>query len=130
MYCFVGMEVTTANGKHLVTSVHLLAVTLDLPARAMVANSKQFNGKFGCSICLDEGAGRPDCPMHRYWPYQPECILRTHQSWLEDARGAVAAKEAVSIHFLYHTVEMRAYRHLCLHVHSTLIDIKIQQPAN
>jgi hypothetical protein len=94
------MEVMTANGKRLVR-VHLLAVTLDLPARAMVANAKQFNGKYGCSICLDEGAGRPNCPMHRYWPYQPESVLRTHQSWLEDARRAVVSKEAVSTHTIY-----------------------------
>lgn len=85
----------TPRGKLLVKG-KLLATTVDLPAKAMVANCKQFNGKFGCSVCLDEGAGRPNCPS-RYWPFNPVSIPRTHESWIADAKEAVASKSVVNI---------------------------------
>ena len=90
------MEVVTPAGKLLVKA-HLLAVTVDLPAKAMVANMKQFNGKFGCSFCMDEGESRPNCPMHRFWPFKEHSLLRTHQSYKEDVMEAVRSKNAVSL---------------------------------
>ena len=33
----------------------LLAAVFDLPAKAMVLSTTQFNGKHGCANCLDEG---------------------------------------------------------------------------
>ena len=35
-----------------------LLCSVDLPARASVLNMKQFNGKYGCSQCEDEGQPR------------------------------------------------------------------------
>ena len=88
------MEVVTPDGRLLIKA-HLLAVTVDLPAKAMVANMKQYNGKFGCSICMDEGESRASCPMQRFWPFKEENILRTQQSYEDDIKEAVRVRNAV-----------------------------------
>ena len=90
------MEVMTPDGRLLIRA-HLLAVTVDLPAKAMVANMKQFNGKFGCSFCMDEGETRPSCPMQRFWPFKEQCTLRNHQSYEDDVKKAVRLKNAVCL---------------------------------
>jgi hypothetical protein len=54
----------------------------------MVLNMKQFNGKFGCCYCEDEGKNPPNCPMHRYYPYNRNPVLRQHHSMINDARKA------------------------------------------
>ena len=59
-------------------------------------NMKQYNGKYGCSICMDEGQSPPNCPLQRFYPYTDNCVMRTHQSVLDDAREAVETKHAVS----------------------------------
>jgi len=38
-----------------ITKVILLAGTCDLPAKSLMLNCMQFNGKYGCSKCLDPG---------------------------------------------------------------------------
>lgn len=43
----------------------------DLPAKAASLNLKQFNGKFGCSICLEAGKKDRDNPLLRYYPHKP-----------------------------------------------------------
>ena len=73
----------------------ILIAALDLPAHAIVLNMKQFNGKYGCSFCLDEGVTLPGDPLHRFWPTSgPD---RTHQSILENARKAISDSDAVRV---------------------------------
>jgi len=43
------MDVQTPAGK-MKCHAMLLQCSVDLPARALVLNSKQFNGKYGCFI--------------------------------------------------------------------------------
>lgn len=93
---FTGFTVTTPAGELHVTG-RLLTATMDLPARAMVSQMKQFNGKYGCSVCTDEGTGRPGAPMQRYWPYTGTSTLRSHQSWLEDLDTTLETNQPVSI---------------------------------
>lgn len=47
-------EIQTPQGmKHL--KAKLLLGVFDLPAKAMAMNIIQFNGRYGCPYCLDEG---------------------------------------------------------------------------
>ena len=45
----------------------LLMCSVDLPARCLCANMKQFNGKHGCIYCENPGTARPSCPSVRDW---------------------------------------------------------------
>ena len=53
---------------------------VDLPAQAKLLNMKQYNGKFGCATCEDEGVPRPGAYMQRNWPCTTNRALRTHTS--------------------------------------------------
>ena len=66
----------------------LLMCSVDLPARASVLNMKQFNGKFGCSQCEDEGKPRANSHLVRNWLYSLSSVPRTH-------RVTANAKEAL-----------------------------------
>ena len=52
--CNTGIDVSCVEGT-IVSHVILLAVTADLPAKAKVANSIQFNGYSGCNTCTIPG---------------------------------------------------------------------------
>lgn len=51
----------------------------DAPARAIVRNSKQFNGAYGCDWC--ESPGVPvtvgNGPPTRYYPYRTPVVMRS-----------------------------------------------------
>ena len=72
----------------------LLICSVDLPARSICANMKQFNGKYGCVYCENPGTPRPLRPMVRDWPPRPGA-LHTHDSILHNARQAISTGEAV-----------------------------------
>ena len=57
--------------------VSALACACDAPARAMVLNFKQFNGKYGCSYCLHPGEVIDDTNTRTY-PFNGESQCRTH----------------------------------------------------
>ena len=50
----LGIKVRTGE-EEVVCRVKLLMVVADLPAKALVLNCNQYNGKFGCSTCEHEG---------------------------------------------------------------------------
>lgn len=51
----------------------LLAATADLPARSLLCNSVQFNGKFGCWKCTQPGETAPVGKGHTHvFPFQKE----------------------------------------------------------
>ena len=64
----------------------------DLPAKASVLNAKQFNGKYGCSVCLHPGEliGRS-----RVYKPDTEYVNRTHHSVMVAAESAQMRGEAV-----------------------------------
>ncbi len=70
----------------------IVAVTCDLPARALVLNMRQFNGKHGCHLCEDEGVNYPSLPMLRYWPYNSIQILRSRESILKNCFEATESE--------------------------------------
>ncbi|CAH1244423.1 Hypp7304 [Branchiostoma lanceolatum] len=57
----------------------LLLCTVDLQAKAILANHKQYNGGFGCNSCEDEG--KIIKGAHRVWPYDGPTVLRTHDKY-------------------------------------------------
>ncbi len=77
------------------TRAILLSGVFDLPARAMVLNSKQFNGEYGCSTCLEPGVQTKNLKgndVHTY-PFQADTEsgfheLRTHQKTVDDSLNA------------------------------------------
>lgn len=74
----------------------LLHVSADLPARAKIANMKQFNGAYGCLFGENPGSTLPHNPLHRFWPDVPSAPQRTHVSVLNNARDAISSGDAVS----------------------------------
>ena len=104
------------NGESLVCRVALICTTVDLPARAIVANIVQFNGYWGCCHCLQKGESllqsvyincnvkgqRVACgekgTTHTY-PFNEEnpCgPVRNHQQTCLDAELAVKENKSVS----------------------------------
>jgi hypothetical protein len=74
----------------------LLMSAVDLPARALLLNMKQYNGMYGCSFCYSEGTTKRGSPLHRFWPPQLiEPSLRTSQSVRENASQATIANDPV-----------------------------------
>lgn len=85
------MEVHTPAGK-LVSRCVLLICCADLPAKAKVANSVQYNGYNGCMTCDSYGTiiGRV---VH--WPHDRSSKNRTHESIIACARQAVDTETPV-----------------------------------
>ena len=50
----VGMQINTPDGIVTVRAKLILGI-FDLPAKALVLCAKQYNGEFGCSVCLHPG---------------------------------------------------------------------------
>ena len=104
-YCYfdyTGIDVDTPQG-HMKAHAVLLICCVDLPAQAKLLNMKQYNGKYGCHACEDEGIPRPGAHMQRNWPFNLSCNLRTHDSVKCNARQAVGVRQPVS-HALYHAI--------------------------
>ena len=74
----------------------LLTCSVDLPARAMITNMKQWNGANGCLYCEEEGTTIGCDHLHRYWPYK-DATLRTRTSLLHNAEMAITTATTVSV---------------------------------
>lgn len=80
-----------ANGSTFTnTKVFPILCTCDAPARALVQNFMQFNGKFGCGFCEHKGMcvekGRGFCRVYNYKENVP---LRTLKSTITYAEQAI-----------------------------------------
>lgn len=77
-----------------------IAGTCDLPAKAMVLNTVQFNGNYGCMKCEQPGKTEKTGPrghMHAF-PFQhtdPKGPPRTHEKLVNDAKSAHETKSTV-----------------------------------
>ena len=94
-YSSLGVSVQTPTGNSVLHAA-LLQCSLDLPARALVLNMKQFNGKHGCCYCDAPGKTPPGDHLHRYWPPSSCGAERSQQTMLEDARKTSSTGDAVS----------------------------------
>ena len=115
---YAGILVKNECGDRVVRAA-LLICSVDLPARSMCANMKQFNGKYGCVYCENPGTSRIHIPMVRDWQPGPG-VLRTHDSILNNAQQAVASGEAVctctlySLHVCGHWQQMHVQVCICI----------------
>jgi len=91
---FIGVAVKTPHGTATAKGI-LLMNSVDLPARAAILNMKQFNGKFACCYCDQEGQTSATSTLVRYWPPVPSRALRTHTDMLQAARESHATKTVV-----------------------------------
>ena len=70
----------------------LLCGTCDLPAKCMVMNMTQFNGRHGCPYCKQEGAVIQSGKGHtRTFPFNPGLIdgpKRSHAEFIKDGEEA------------------------------------------
>lgn len=87
-----GMQFQMREGGEIVTltCLKVLGHLADLVAKAPSVNMKQFNGEFGCSVCLHPGEminkGRGHVRVYPVYNDQPE--RRTHQDTLLHAMAA------------------------------------------
>lgn len=88
-HSLLGVPVVTPAGP--TTSPVILLVC----SRAIVLNTKQWNGAHGSLYCKDKGTTVGGDHLYRYWPY---CSSneRTHASLLYNAENAVMTGTAVS----------------------------------
>lgn len=91
-----GVDVHTPVGTMRAGAI-LLTCTVDLPARAMLINMKQFNGIHGCLYCEDEGTVLGADHLHRYWPQQSTSVQRSHASLLRNAEEATRTGTTVCV---------------------------------
>ena len=72
--------------------VKLVLAIFDLPAKATALSCKQFNGKYGCTVCLHPGKlvsrRRVYLPTHKY-------RMRTHKKIIEQAQRAIVTNKPV-----------------------------------
>lgn len=90
-----GIAAKTPAGEIKVHAICILA-SMDLPARAIVTNTKQFNGEHGCLYCEHPGVPRPNNHRVRCWPHI-ECSARTHDGIMECAKDAVLSGNPVRL---------------------------------
>ena len=69
-----GIEVNVASSQKVCIKVKLLMGVFDLPAKAAVTNTKQYNGEYGCFYCLDKGSYHNGA---RTYPPNDRHILRS-----------------------------------------------------
>ena len=85
-----GLSINLPNGSVTIKAKIVLSI-FDLPAKALVLSCKQFNGKFGCTVCLHPGSY-----VSRRRVYPPTSYeLRTHKSILSLAQKASRCGKAV-----------------------------------
>ena len=76
-----GFFVDSPDGQ-VVAMARLVMCSLDMPAKAMVFNMKQFNSE--CSYCEDKGETRSTSHLHCTWPYSTSSTIRTHVGILKN----------------------------------------------
>lgn len=70
----------------------IICGTADLPAKALFLSMNQYNGRFGCQVCLEPGQ---TVAKTRVYPYRKEITLRTDEETIRNSRLALEAKIAV-----------------------------------
>lgn len=90
-----GVKISTSSGPKTVKAA-IIMFSCDLPARAMILNMRQFNGKHGCHLCNDEGQTSASNPLLRWWPYKNSQTMRTKKSLLQSSAQATMSGVIVS----------------------------------
>ena len=85
---------------HIKLHLHVLGCTCDLPAKAMVQNFMQFNGRCGCGFCEQHGcmvrtAGGGHVHTYPYIKESPVGPMRAKDRCMEYAMQAVKEQATV-----------------------------------
>ena len=91
------MEVKTLGAVSKIYTT-VLGVVCDAPARCMVQNLVQFNGKYGCSSCLSTGE-KGQVPVYPYDLSNPgtgHADLRSHTDTEKSAKQAEISRSVVN----------------------------------
>ena len=75
----------------------LLSYSVDLPARAMISNMKQWNGAYDYLYCEELGTTVGGDQLHRYWPYTHVTPI-SHESLLQNAAMATTTGTPVCMY--------------------------------
>ena len=110
-FIIIGIEVSTPDGAMEAHAI-ILICSVDLSAQAKVLNMKQYNGKFACPMCEDEGVPRPRAPMIRNWPFNPSSTFQTHNLVMGNAKKAIDEGHAVCIVYCSHQMYIV---YICMH---------------
>ena len=78
----------------------LIAATFDLPARCLISGTLQFNGKYGCIKCLQQGESHKTEKGGKVWIYpfnieDPKGLIRKEESFRQHALEAYNEKKIV-----------------------------------
>ncbi|KAJ1518809.1 hypothetical protein ONE63_011584 [Megalurothrips usitatus] len=80
------------------TVVRIQVVVADAIARAIMQNTQQFNGKYGCNVCevkTVKCAPQPEKKRIRVYPYEDNPKLRTAARMMNQARQAIETGRVV-----------------------------------
>lgn len=93
-YLNVGIQVLIGEDQLALCKAKVLFTSLDLPAKAKVLEFTQFNGRYGCAVCKEEGiVVRVGRGSTRVYPYSDNLSLRDHNESAHFGRRALADKE-------------------------------------
>ena len=124
----IGIEVSTLEGTRKIKAA-TVGISCDLPARAMVLNMKQFNGKNACHMCKDDGETLLDNNLVRFWPHRSPSVHRTRASLIQDSCDARYHDEPVG--FVAIAVTARSlYIHLLRIVQRCDTEIALHRPLD
>lgn len=89
-----GVNFVDYTGSEFLCQGTILTCTCDLPARCLVTNSIQFNGKFSCWFCLQQGetyhtSGGGHCHVFPFQVENPKGPARTCKEIKNDVYAAV-----------------------------------------
>ncbi len=89
----LGVNITSPSGNSVTFRARLVMGVFDLPAKAAVLSAKQFNGEFGCSVCLHPG--KRLCNNSRV--YLPDSTYpdRTHLQIVRAANEAIKTNSSI-----------------------------------
>ncbi|XP_064461608.1 uncharacterized protein LOC135385475 [Ornithodoros turicata] len=82
-----------STSRQISSHVHVLACSVDAPARAMVLNRKQYNGYDGCPWCYHPGKYIDGSVRY---PYREQLRMRTHNEVVRDMKKATNQGEVVN----------------------------------
>ena len=77
-----GMKVLTPLGQ-VTCRLALIACSSNLPARALLTNIVQYNGHNGCHCCEGTGASQHSKPLHCWWPFNKDMVLRSNRQRID-----------------------------------------------
>ena len=89
-----GFVMQSSNGQTQLCTVKLVSAVFNLIARALVLTMKQFNGEYGCNVCVHPGKQLGN--GSRVYLPETDNPMRTNASILHDAQSAEINNQSVN----------------------------------